>query len=453
MRRSSSKRSTTPSRTEPRGPARRGADVYLMPSVIGGGRGDAEEVLSVGRALARDGFPVHIVRSRPLSVLDDRSFDWSGLRRARGLRPRADRAVTISSQFGITAADGRDEPLGRAGPWAVERVGIERAYGPARVLHISLEEFARARPVAALAEERWRESGRTERHRRARRTTRAFRREVAEFARLYRKFRAFDRPDLLVAFPTFRRSARFAAEFPEAVQTGPIWPEGPPPQRAVSRAGPFRVLWYASPSTADRLAPRLIAGLAAADRPVRLRVRSPRPLPLTPSGRVQIEAAPTRPAAEWRREWARTDLAIVTGTRSLLEAIRWGVPFLYFNGVMGHGRSTRRHRPEKLLALLAVMPGPGTSARVRRDLSEFSRLRGVEEIVVRWVRRPVVIGPIVRRAVGRGFAEPFTDGARFVAAVAERFASGSRSPAELVRSLQRESRRAHKRPVARVSKV
>jgi hypothetical protein len=424
-----------------------------MPSVIGGGRGDVEEVLAIGRLLHRAGFPVQVFRSRPMPLLDDRSYDWSGTKRTRRPARRAPRAVTISSQFGITAADGRDEPLGRAGPWAVERAEIEHAYGPGSVLHLSLEEFARARPAAVLAEERWRESGTPERVRRARRRSGAFRREVAQFVRLYRRFRALDQPNLLAVFPTFRRSTRFAAEFPETVQTGPIWPEPVARRPTGARTGSLRVLWYASPSTSDRLAPRLLAGLAGSPRSVLLYVRSPRPLSLVSTGRVRVRPVTPRSATDWRRVWGTTDLAIVTGTRSLLEAIEWGVPFLYFNGVMGRGRATRRHRPEKLRALLAVLRGSAEVVRLRRDLADFSRLRRVEAIVGRWSRPTVSVGAGVRRSVVGGFPLGFDDGGTFVRTVVDRFAQGTMTAPELVGAVRRESRRAPTRSVGRPSKV
>ena len=446
MRRSTSRRSTTASRTEPGRAAGRGVEVYLLPAVVGGGRGDVEEVLAVGRALARRRHRVLIYRSRPLAVLEDPSFDRTGIRQVRRLAPRAGRAVTISSQFGVTAADGRDEPLGRPGPWALERAEIDRAYGPGCVLHVSLEEFARGRPSAELAEERWRESGTTARARRSGRNGAKARAEAAEFRRLFRKFRDLDRPDLLAIFPTLRPSRRFAEEFPETVQAGPVWPEPLRRRAAPARRGPLHVLWYASPSTSERLAPRLLAGLRGSEHRVVLRVRSSRPMILASTPRVRIVLPPARSSEGWRREWARTDLAIVTGTRSLLEAIEWGVPFLYFNGVIGRGRSARRHRPEKILALLALLRSSAVPSWVRRDLADFSRLRAVEPVVRRWLDEPRVLGPEVRRAIRRRFRPPFADAGALVAEVIERFGTSDGTAADLVRAVRRESRR----PVSKV---
>jgi len=424
-----------------------------MPAVVGGGRGDVEEVLLVGRSLARARHRVQIVRRSTLPFRLDRSYDMEGIGQTHRLEPRHEQAVTISSQFGITAADGRDEPLGRPGPWAAQRAEIDRAYGPGRVLHISLEEFARGRPVGALAEERWREAGRTDLARRARRASRSFRREVGEFVGLYRKFRALEVPNLLPLFPTFRRSSGFAREFPEAVQTGPLWPERRRMKGRRPAARPLQVLWYASPSTSDRLGPRLLAGLERSPRRVLLRIRSPRPLHLPSSDRVRVAMRPPRSPVEWRREWAAADLAIVTGTRSLLEAIDAGVGFLYFNGVMGRGRSARRHRPEKIAALLDLLRRMGAGARVRRDLSDFARLRRVEPIVERSVAHPTTWGASIRRSTERGFPEPFGDGLRTIANVVDRFASGGRTAEDLVRTVRRESRRRGPTALARASKV
>jgi hypothetical protein len=453
MRPSSSRRSTIPSAPEHRGPARRGVDVYLMPAIIGGGRGDVEDVLVVGRTLARTGHDVRVPRSGPRRVLDDRSFDWTGIRRVRAIVPTRPRAVTISSQFGVTAADARDEPLGRAGPWTQVRTEIDRAYGPGQVLHVSLEEFARARPAVELAEERWRESGRTARDRRRRRGSRGFRREVADFVRLYRKFRALDRPDVLPLFPTFRRSARFASEFPESVQVGPIWPEPAvrPPIR--DRAGTRRVLWYASPSTSERLAPRLMEGLSAGPGPVRLRVRAPRPLDLRSNPRVKVEFLEKDAPSAWRTAWATTDLAIVTGSRTLLEAIDEGVPFLYFNGVMGRGSSARCHRPEKLRSLLEILRSAGVASSVRRDLADFARLRRIEDILDRWAYGSAPLSSPLRRRIERGFPDPFQEGGRLVGAVVDRFASGGSSANDLVVALRQESRAPARRARPASSKV
>ena len=452
MRRSRSTPTTTRSHRDPARPHRPPVDVYLMPAIVGGGRGDVEEVLLVGRALARRGHRVLIARSRPLPLLQDRSLDWTGIVRVPRPTPRAAKAVTISSQFGVTASDARPGPLGAAGPWAVERAAIDRAYGPDRVLHVSLEEFQRGRPARYLAEERYREGGRTARSRQSMRSSRAFRQEVAEFVRLYRKFRAFDVSDLLTIFPSFLPSRTFGREFPESVQSGPLWPEPLGHRRQRSPRGPVRVLWYASPSTSDRLAPRLLRALGAQPRPVELTVRSPRPLPLTPPRNVAILAPTARSPSAWQRTWAGTDFAIVTGTRSLLEAIRWGVPFLYFNGILGRGAAARRHRPEKIEGLVEFLRRSGVAPALRRDLAQFSRLQGLEAIVARSLAgRPPLPGSFPRQ-VARGFPPPFGDGITTVADLVQRFAAGRGGARALVREVRAESRRRPAR-AGSVSKV
>ncbi len=455
MKRSRSRRSSVPSRRRPVRRSRGGVDVYLLPAVVGSGRGDVEDVLLVGHRLARAGRRVSVVRTRarPLALLRDETFDWTGIERTVRLLPRSDRAITISSQFGVTAADARDEPYGRAGPWAIERAEIDRAYGPGHVLHVSLEEFARGRPMRELAEERWREAGRTERARRAKPDRGSSTEEVAEFTRLYRKFRALDRTDLLVLFPTFHRSTRFDRDLPEIVQVGPIWPERLETRRTSRRSGGLSVLWYASPSTSDRLAPLLIRGLERARRKVVLIVRSPRPMEIPPSERVRPEIWNARSPASWRGAWSRSDLAIVTGTRSLLEAMAWKVPFLYFNGVLGRGRSARRHRPEKIAALLRWMHASGIPPDVRRGLSDFSRLRRVEGIVAASLNPPPAAPRGLPGSIARGFPPRFGDCGELVADVVERFAVGDTSPSELIARLRRESRRRYRAAAFAASKV
>ncbi|MGA7861223.1 MAG: hypothetical protein WCB19_05140, partial [Thermoplasmata archaeon] len=268
------------------------------------------------------------------------------------------------------------------GPWSLETGDIEDVYGPGRVVHLSLEEFARTLTSRQQTRERWREGGAAVRAISRRLKGRAATREVRAFHDAYRKWRAFDRSNVLHLFTGFRPSRAFGREFPEAVQTGPLWPESfvSARRRPVRR----RWIWYASPSTSDRLASKLaesvpppIPGAA----PVEIEVRGPRLFELPPAPGVRWGwVEPTSPE-DWARRFRAAELRLVTGSRTLLEALTAGGPFLYFNGVMNRGARTRRHRPEKIDALLEVWRRHRVSPSLRHDLADFSRLRRVSRIV------------------------------------------------------------------------
>jgi hypothetical protein len=409
-----------------------------MPSVLGGGRGDVEEVLAAGERLARAGARVRVLvrRSTNKRWLGDASFGWERFPRLRRL-PRIDgRALTLSSHFGVTAPEPREEPFGGPGPWTEERRAIDAAYGPERTLHVSLEEFARTLTSRRQADERHREGGRGARERRRRRA--AIAREAEEAHALYRKFRALDRPNLLPLFPTFAPSRAFAREFPESVQCGPLWSALPrrPPSRRVRRG---TVVWYASPSSAPRIAAAVGRGLRAAGAR-RLEIRAPIAFRVDGSPPPEVAFVRAEGRDRWARRWRSADLRIATGSRSLLEALAVPGPFLYFNGVLGHGAATRRHRPEKLDALLEVWRRQGVDRTLRRDLADFSRGRRVAEIIERALgdRRWRRAAP--RRPRVGAFPVGFADAGELLVSVAHRFGQGSGTSAGLVRTLRAESR-------------
>jgi hypothetical protein len=405
-------------------------DVYLLPAVVGSGWGDLAEVHAAGQWLSKAGFPVQIYRPPehrwPRGLPGP--FDWPRqVSRARGGAPRA---LTISSQFGVTCAPGRDEPLGRAGPWAPEVAALEAAYGADAVLHVSLEEFARTLTSREQVDEREREGGVPSRVRAGRRGTLGRRSQEREAHELYRKFRAFDRPNLLTVFPTFSPRTAFHREFPEAVQTGPVPPYGVGRARRRPHRGKH-LLWYASPSTSDRLLRGIRSALAGSMLGVSLTVRSPRELPIPPIPGVRLlDPGPSGPS-DWDRIWSGTDLVIASGSRTLLEAIVRGVPFLYFNGVAGRGARTRRHRPEKLDALLRRGSGRRCPPGLRRDLLDFARARRVAEIVRDRLHRPQANAPFL---LSSGFPADRSNGAEFLLRVAREFAGdpdrGAREQAE-----------------------
>jgi hypothetical protein len=412
-----------------------GLDLYLFPAVVGGGLGDVEEVLLAGRRLERAGFAPMLYRApgRALPRSVEGPWGWPELRRIDRLRPRAPRALTVSAWWGVSAAPPVDAPLGRAGPWAVESEAVESAYGSGRVLHVSFEEFARTLTSREQVAERWREGGVAIRQIRARLKRRSTAREVTEFRDLFRRFRAFDRPHVLHLYPTFLPSRAFHREFPEAVQTGPFWPE--PFPRTLRRRS-RRWLWYASPGSSPLLARRIAARWSRSDGPLVIEIRAPSrfPVPTTPglSWRFLAPMAWT----PWRRRFAQAELRIVTGSRTLLEALVLGRPFLYFNGVLGKGRGARRHRPEKIESLLRLWRRHGVTRALRHDLAEFARMRSVGQIIGRARHDPDWPRRFPGSTAVRGFSPLYGDAGVLVEALARTFARGQFSAPELVRSVR-----------------
>jgi hypothetical protein len=355
-------------------------DVYLFPAAIGGGRGDIDEVLVAGRVLEGAGARVRILRlggrSLPGAAADLGS--WPRFSRVGRIRSSRGWAITVSPSWGVTAAPRRPGRLGGAGPWAPESAEVERCYGPERTVHVSFEEFARTLSSRAQTIERYREGGWTRPQIRRLTRTRRFRREVAEFRVAYRRFRAFEVPNVLSVFPGFVRSEVFGREFPRAIQTGPLWPGRFP--RRIGRI-PSRWLWYVNSPSATRLVPGLRTGLSGPGPPVRVGIRGR----LAPHPGISTEGPwrilPAMSPQRWERRFATAGVRIVTGSRSLLDALEAGGPFLYFNGVTGDGRRTRRHRPEKLQQLLRVFAAAGGPPARVRDLRSFALARRVPQIV------------------------------------------------------------------------
>jgi hypothetical protein len=412
-------------------------DVYLFPAVVGGGLGDIEEVLAAGRYLAHAGFPPILYRDgdRPLPPNVDGPWEWpSGVVRRSAIRRRANAALTLAPSWGVSAAPSRPVRFGRGGPWEVEARAVESIYGVDRTLHVSLEEFARTLPSRAETRERLREGGVPARAIGPRLRAAEAAHEVDAFRSAFREFRGFDRPNVLHLFATFRPDRAFTREFPEAVQTGPLgsgqrWPVVRDRPGDVGR--PREWVWYASPSSAERIAAEVLRGLAAARPPVHLFVRSPRPwtdFDRTPG--VEVVASPI-PPGRWRARFRRAELRIVTGSRTLIEAMEVGGPFLYFNGVLGQGARRRPHRPEKIRAWLALAQEAGVPSSLRNDLADFARGRRVADVVRRAVRREdgwarfPSLGP-------SGFSTTRSDAGRVLITVARELARPGTRAAEIV---------------------
>ena len=366
---------------------RRGVEVYLFPAVVGGGLGDIEEVLAAGRFLSAAGVPLILYREegRPLPPRVEGPWEWPPVEHRSRVRPRAGAALTVTPSWGVSAAPSRPTRFGRGGPWEVEATNVERAYGTERTLHVSLEEFARTLPSPTETRERLREGGVPSRAMVARFREAVAANEVETFRAAFRTFRAFDRPNVLHLFATFRPNRAFAREFPEAVQTGPLGsghrfaPRRPPSSSGRRRAW----VWYASPASAERIAPAVLEGLRGLRPPVELFVRSPRPWPsVVGAPHLRVVTDPMAPRS-WHDRFVRADLRIVTGSRTLLEAMEVGGPFLYFNGILGRGAGRRRHRPEKVREWLTLARRSGVPRTLREDLSDFARGRRVAEVVRR----------------------------------------------------------------------
>ena len=412
-------------------------DVYLFPAVVGGGLGDIEEVLAAGRYLAHAGFPPTLYRpgDRPLPPNVDGPWEWpAGTTRRSSIRRRAEAALTVAPSWGVSAAPSRPVRFGRGGPWEVEARAVESAYGVDRTLHVSLEEFARTLTSRGETRERLREGGVPARAIGPRLRAAEAAHEVDAFRSAFREFRGFDRPNVLHLFATFRPNGAFALEFSEAVQTGPLgsgqkWPAARG-RREESRR-PREWVWYASPASAERVAPEVIRGLAGARPPVRLLVRSPRPWgSLGRAPGIEVVTSPI-PPARWRARFRRAELRIVTGSRTLIEAMEVGGPFLYFNGVLGQGARRRPHRPEKVRAWLALAREAGVPSSLRNDMADFARGRRVADVVRRAVRREdgwarfPSLGP-------SGFSTTRSDAGRVLVAVARELARPGARAAEIV---------------------
>jgi len=411
----------------------RGVDVYLFPAVVGGGLGDIEEVLAAGRYLAAAGFRPTLYRAegRALPQDVDGPWEWPPVERRRSIDRRGAAALTLAPSWGVSAAPSRPVRFGRGGPWEVECRNVEAAYGPDRTLHVSLEEFARTLSSREETRERFREGGVPAHALPSRLRAAEAAQEVPTFRAAFREFRGFDRPNVLHLFATFRPDRAFAREFPEAVQTGPLGSghRAPRSSRRRSRSGTREWVWYASPASAERIAAEVIRGLSETRPRVSLWVRSPRPWPTVPGGpwvRLVTDAVPPR---AWRRRFRRAEMRVVTGSRTLIEAMELGGPFLYFNGILGRGAARRPHRPEKVRAWLDLARHAGVARALRRDIADFARGRRVSDVVRRaarredgWAHFPGSLRPV-------GFPADRSDAGRVIVAVARALARpGARAP-------------------------
>ncbi|MCI4366562.1 MAG: hypothetical protein L3K08_02290 [Thermoplasmata archaeon] len=414
--------------------------VYLLPAVVGGGRGDIEDLRAVGEALRPAGFPILLPTGthHALPLPPGEFAEWTFVRLDRHLRRRALRALTVVPQFGICAAPARAGPFGRAGPWADVVDALETSYGKDRVVHVSLEEFARNLSAARQESERLREGGVPTRRIRALRRTPAWARDVGRMRRLWRRYHELDRPNLLSLVPTFVPSRGCRRDFPELLECGPVPPpperSAPSPPRPPRRDREARWVWYASPSTSTILLDGLGEGSQRAARPLSIAVRTPRPFPVekVPKG-IRWTWIDRASRTDWEAQFRSADLRIVTGSRSLLEALALGGPFLYFHGATGKGPRRRAHRPEKIQNLLYLWRSSGVPRRLRRDLADFARGRGVAGIVERALSGPGWSGMFPPSPIPGRFPPDRVDGGAFLRSIAEGWAGSTLGAAAFVR--------------------
>jgi hypothetical protein len=363
----------------------------------------------------------------PRSV--DGPWDWPPVVRVDRLRPPGAAALTVAPAWGLSAGPSHSGAFGRGGAWAAEAEEIERRYGPDATIHVSLEEFARTLTPSAENRERFREGGVRARGIGHRLSESRSSGELERLRTAFVRYRAFDRANVLHLFTTLHRNAAFARAFPAAVQTGPLWPG----RRARHRPRSVREwVWYASPASAESIAAEVEAGLREAADPPHLLLRTDRrwTAPRVTPAVERVEGP--MPSKAWQRRFAAADLRIVTGSRTLLEAMELGGPFLYFNGTLAEGSARRRHRPEKLRELLAALRLRSAPPDLVLDLAEFGRGRRVRSIIRRaadrtggWARFPRRIGP-------SGFPPPYDDAGRLMVAVGRALGRAQASSPDLV---------------------
>ena len=410
-------------------------DVFLMPSVIGGGRGDIEEVLLLGHALARAGFDVFLYRrpgpAEPAGF--DRPYRWPPrTRRIRRLAYSPEHpALVLATWWGVTAARRGSGPLGGPGTWTAEREDIERVYGRDRTLNISVEECARTLTAREQVTERWREGGRPRAAIRSYLRTKAGRAEVAQTRRLYRRFRGFGVSNVLHLFPTFVFDRAFAREFPEAIQTGPILARHRTRRYPSQRT--MRWIWYANAPGIVNPMRAVLATVVASESPVRVEIRIPRETPRVEPGSPMVPL-PELPPGAWERRFNTAGVRIVAGSRSLIEALQLGRPFLYFNGLLGRSNARRRHRPEKISRLIDALPRSSANRSYLRDLEDFSRGRRIPAIVRQALTDPKWAGGFPAFGVpALGIPAAYRNPAECVVEWAREFASGQTPSSRFVR--------------------
>ncbi|MCI4322459.1 MAG: hypothetical protein L3K03_00295 [Thermoplasmata archaeon] len=380
----------------------------------------------------RAGFPIVVLPfpGRRTPSWWDAPWDWPPACRPSRPRPTASRALTLCTNWGVTATPAHPGPLGHAGPWAPAVDSIESAYGTENVVHVSFEEFGRTFSSRRQEFERYREGGWPVRRIQQKLRSASGQRGIRNAHEAYARYRGFARPNVLHLYPSFQPAPGFRREFPEALECGPFRPDisREHAYRPRGRAGRTPVwFWHASPGSSARLAQALDPVVEALGTQLILEYRGD-PWEHDPSSNaIEWRRLEHLPAPEFRRRFRAADLRIVTGSRTLLEALWIGGPFLYFHGVLNSGAHLRRHRPEKLEALLRLWKSQGVSPEVAHDLASFSRLRNLHPIVRRALEDRRWASAFRRRPISRGFSAPWHEAGELLEAIAHGWVEGRRS--------------------------
>ena len=416
-------------------PAVGGVDVYLMPAVVGGGLGDIAEVLDAGRGLARAGFRTILFRlpGRPLPPSVDGPWDLGGVERVSAIGPRATNAITVTPNWGVSAAPDRPgrararRGLGEGGRGG--RTTLRPGTDPPR-------QPRRVRPDAHLdrgerrAVEGGRRDGPGDRRPPEDEGVPGGRRPV---------------PPGVSPIPRVRPVER-APPVPDVPSDAPVRP-------GVSGGGPGRAGVAATrPDGRPTGGPTGRVGLVCEPRGRRSGSSGPSTGGSAEPGSAGSSSGPpahsrfpwTRrsrgaPPVRWapasgRRRSMPAGLRVVTGSRTLLEAVQLGRPFLYFNGVLGDGPRRQRHRPEKVRALVRGWRARGVSRTIVRDIDDFSRGRRVAEVVRAAASEPGWSRAFPRTAPSGEFPPGLGDGVAYLVAVATELARGTTTAPDLVRA-------------------
>ncbi|MDE1820542.1 MAG: hypothetical protein KGJ23_09150 [Euryarchaeota archaeon] len=391
----------------PRGaPRRPGVVVYLYPCRIQQGWGDIAEMAQAAWALHRAGFelrylaPPEAIHKRPDPRIVPFDPTAPGPIRFPPVRrlfapARRGRAVVLATWWGLSArrSDLEGGPL--PGPLEDAITRIVRSHGAPNVLHVSLEEFGSDQTSLSALDEGLRQAGWSAARRQRALASPQGRRQQCAYHRAFALARAAEREGVVHLSATFSPSLPAMREFPFLLPVAPfglggtailrprVWDRGTSADLARSA-----VIWYASPKSSVGFAPAFLSALKGRSPKVLLQVRAPPALEekllALPQDDVSVEVLEELSPSRWRSALDRAHLRVVSGSQSLVEVVRGGGPFLYFNGLVGKPRGpTRAFRREKLLSLVRALDGLPRAGALSRDLLDFADGRNLRSVLRR----------------------------------------------------------------------